>query len=42
MDLSDAFDTVDHIILIKKLDHYGVRGRNLLWFKAIKVIAYNL
>ena len=34
MDFSKAFDIVDHVILIKKLDHYGVKGRNLLWFKS--------
>ena len=34
MNLSKAIDTVDHVILIKKLDHYGVKGRNLLWFKS--------
>ena len=29
MDLSKAFDTVDHVISIKKLDHRSVKGRNL-------------
>ena len=33
MDLSKEFERVDHVILIKKLD-YGVKGRNLLWFKS--------
>ena len=32
-DLSKAFDSVDHTILLNKFDYYGIKSLALQWFK---------
>ena len=32
--ISKAFDIADYSILLKQLEHYGIKGRNLSWFQS--------
>ena len=32
LDFAKAFDTVNHVVLLKKLEMYGIKGLPLQWF----------
>ena len=34
LNFSEAFNTVNHDILLNKLEHYGIRGNALCWFQS--------
>ena len=34
LDMSKAFDSIDHSTLLKKMEFYGIRGTVLSWFKS--------
>lgn len=40
LDFAKAFDTVNHKILIKKIEHYGIRGITNEWFKSYLLNRY--
>ena len=34
LDLKKGFDTVDHQILLTKLNYYGIHGKSFKWFQS--------
>ena len=34
LNLSKTFDTINHNMMLSKLEYYGIRGKALKWFKS--------
>lgn len=41
IEFSKAFDNVNYHILLRKLEHYSIRGNNLNWFQSYLKIDCN-